>query len=542
MVKLKILAGLSAALFLSIFSIKTATAAPTTVLSLNKPVFTSSILNNSNSNSGDKITDADNATSKWMSVATDTEWVVIDLGNIQDIYKIRIYWDVASAKNYQVSASTDLSLWIPFADSTRVWPTGTRKDTLYNDGLRVIAARFIRIKCYKRNISSGISLRGVELIGQLLPEFPATLDSKLPISKLYVSSTEGNYVANNMIDTKHDSRWSSLWQNNPNAANQWIAIDLGSPKVVTMISMEFNAAFPKSYEIWALDEGNPFDSTKIMTSTGWFWSLKFPEVVNDVGVGPIYSVCDGKNDLIYSPIRIANYSQPWVMPILNEEKPHRYYAIKFKSPATAYGYSVFNLEVYGQEFMVDVDGNTYRTTKLGTQLWSTQNLRTTRYNDFVPIPNVTDNTAWSNLTTPGYSWYNNTRNQSDGALYNWYAVNSPKLAPKGWHVATEADWAKLSAFLGGDAIAGGPIKTPGTEVWMAPNTGATNYSNFYATPAGYRVWYGVFDGASKYGYWWTLTSYDALNARSRYTDFGNAGLNTNIHDKRSGFPVRCVKN
>ena len=82
--------------------------------------------------------------------------------------------------------------------------------------------------------------------------------------------------------------------------------------------------------------------------------------------------------------------------------------------------------------VTDADGNVYHTITIGTQTWTVENLRTTKYNDGTAIPNVTNTTSWRNLTTPGYCWYNNdstTYKATYGALYNWYAVNTGKLAP-----------------------------------------------------------------------------------------------------------------
>jgi uncharacterized protein (TIGR02145 family) len=57
--------------------------------------------------------------------------------------------------------------------------------------------------------------------------------------------------------------------------------------------------------------------------------------------------------------------------------------------------------------VTDVDGNVYPTICIGTQEWMAANLRVTRFNDGTPIPNVTDNTEWANLTSAGYCWYDN---------------------------------------------------------------------------------------------------------------------------------------
>ena len=55
-----------------------------------------------------------------------------------------------------------------------------------------------------------------------------------------------------------------------------------------------------------------------------------------------------------------------------------------------------------------------------------ENLRVTHYRNGDPIPNVTDSTAWINLTTGAYCNYNNDTSyvKPYGRLYNWYAVTA----------------------------------------------------------------------------------------------------------------------
>jgi uncharacterized protein (TIGR02145 family) len=145
--------------------------------------------------------------------------------------------------------------------------------------------------------------------------------------------------------------------------------------------------------------------------------------------------------------------------------------------------------------LTDVDNNTYKVVKIGTQVWMAENLKTTRYNDGSAIPLVTDNTEWNNLTTPGYSWYNNdsaTYAQTYGALYNWYTVETGNLCPTGWHVPSDAEWTTLTDYLGGEAIAGGKLKETGTAHWDSPNTGATDETGFTAFPGGNRTKNGPF--------------------------------------------------
>jgi uncharacterized protein (TIGR02145 family) len=79
--------------------------------------------------------------------------------------------------------------------------------------------------------------------------------------------------------------------------------------------------------------------------------------------------------------------------------------------------------------VTDIDGNKYHTVTIGTQVWMVENQKTTRCNDSRPITLVTDVQTWSNLTAPGYCWYENdaaSYKTTYGALYNWFAVNTGK--------------------------------------------------------------------------------------------------------------------
>jgi len=195
--------------------------------------------------------------------------------------------------------------------------------------------------------------------------------------------------------------------------------------------------------------------------------------------------------------------------------------------------------------VTDKDGNVYTTVTIGTQVWMVENLKTTKYSDGTSIPLVTDYTAWINLSTPGYCWFNNdagTYKNTYGALYNWYTINTGNLAPTGWHVPNLADWSTLITFLGGDQVAGGKIKT-GTG-W---NSGSgSNSSGFTAYPAGSRT---PFSGSPGFGsmgsdaYFWLPTERDSETAYMIQLVGGYDKIYTDSWDpKGCGFSVRCVKN
>jgi uncharacterized protein (TIGR02145 family) len=202
----------------------------------------------------------------------------------------------------------------------------------------------------------------------------------------------------------------------------------------------------------------------------------------------------------------------------------------------------------------DIDGNIYYTVTIGTQVWMAENLKTTKYNDGTPIPNITDNTAWTALTTGAYSDYINTPANSTiyGILYNWYAVDNnaatkvasnggKNVCPTGWHVSSDAEWTTLTTSLGGEDVAGGKLKETGTSHWASPNTGATNETGFTALPGGYRFGYGPYDYIGEVGYWWSSTEISTAYAWSRYMGYWDTYVYRGDYNEQGGLSVRCVK-
>jgi uncharacterized protein (TIGR02145 family) len=195
--------------------------------------------------------------------------------------------------------------------------------------------------------------------------------------------------------------------------------------------------------------------------------------------------------------------------------------------------------------VADIDGNTYKTITIGTQTWMAENLRATKYNDGTAIPLVSDDSEWGNLNTPGYCWYNNdaaTFKNTRGALYNWHVVKTGKLAPVGWHVPSDEEWAILITFLGGVNGAGGKMKETGTSHWLSPNTGATNETGFTALPGGYRSKLGFTYNSNYFVSWTSVEDYtDVIFAYHASMHYDNEEVEISITAKWYGLSVRCIK-
>ncbi len=172
---------------------------------------------------------------------------------------------------------------------------------------------------------------------------------------------------------------------------------------------------------------------------------------------------------------------------------------------TGYGNEVQFTTKHG---VTDFEGNVYNIVTIGTQRWLRENLKVTRYNDGTPITYINFDSI---NREAAYCWYMNTEEYKNiyGALYNWFAVNTGKLCPSGWHIATEEDWKTLINYAGGSNIAGNKLKEVGTSHWIY-DSGSTNEFDFTALPGG--IFWFQFEGLGNGGIWWTATEFNENGA------------------------------
>jgi uncharacterized protein (TIGR02145 family) len=202
--------------------------------------------------------------------------------------------------------------------------------------------------------------------------------------------------------------------------------------------------------------------------------------------------------------------------------------------------------------VTDVEGNVYKTIKIGTQVWMAENLKTTKYRNGETISPATSETGWANLALPKlpgycYSFGNGNNTAVYGLLYNWPAVNDARgLAPAGWHIPTHEEWQTLIDFLGGRTAATAKMKEAGTAHWDNGNTG-NNSSGFTAVAAGVREYQGRYLNYGglilRQASWWSATAADLVITPSAWirdiqgeqSVYGGAFL------LNRGISVRCVK-
>ncbi len=203
--------------------------------------------------------------------------------------------------------------------------------------------------------------------------------------------------------------------------------------------------------------------------------------------------------------------------------------------------------------VVDIDGNTYRTIKIGSQTWMAENLRVTHYRDSTAIPLLMHNTDWTSAQTGAMALYKETY----GVLYNWYAVTDRRgLAPDGWHIPSDAEWTALEQTLGMsvfDAQRTGAYRGNGvggklsgvSEHWergVLTEDQQFASTEFSALPGGFRGYLnGIFSGWGNSAFFWSSSAINAGSACYRSLNYKHSGVYRDHASKQVGLAIRCIQ-
>ncbi len=234
-----------------------------------------------------------------------------------------------------------------------------------------------------------------------------------------------------------------------------------------------------------------------------------------------------------------------------------YYVRAYAVNSLGIAYGTYSVSFTTNPAVIDFDGNIYPVIAIGTQVWMAENLRTTRYNNGAAISYVTASSTWTAITAGAYCWQNNDNSYSNtyGALYNWFAVNTGILCPKGWHVPSDSEWNTLASYLinngygyqgsGNDIAKSLSAKTNWAPYSLAGTPGndlnTNNSSGFSALPGGYRHMNGSFYDAGFGANWWTATNYLTSNAYYWSVYYNNNTLNRLNAPRTHGASVRCIR-
>jgi type 1 glutamine amidotransferase len=235
-----------------------------------------------------------NPATRWASAYADPQWISVDLGATYNLSRVRLTWEAAYARAYQIQTSPDGAAWTTVSGTT----TG---DGGVDDVSLTGTGRYVRVYGTQRALTQyGYSLWDLNVYGTPATTAPALLSQGRPVT---VSSVEAGspHVAANAVDGNPATRWGSAY-----ADPQWISVDLGTTRTINRVKLTWEAAYARAYQIQTSPDGAAW-TTVSGTTTG------------DGGVDDVSLTGTGRYVRVYGTQRAL----------------------------TQYGYSLWEFEVYG---------------------------------------------------------------------------------------------------------------------------------------------------------------------------------------------------
>src|ERR1041385_653071 len=276
---------------------RAAAACGTTNIALNKPATSSG---NENGSLTPNLAVDGNTGTRWSSAFSDPQWIQIDLGSTQSICHVKLTWEAAYGKNYQIQVSDNAASWTTIFSTTT--GDGGVDDLTNLSG----SGRYIRMNGTVRATQYGYSLFEFEVYtGSNATNTPTPAGcgtTNIALNKPATSSSNENAgtTPNLAVDGNAGTRWSSAFSD-----PQWIQIDLGSTQSICHVKLTWEAAYGKSYQIQVSDNATS-------------WTTIFSTMTGDGGVDDLTGLSGSG----------------------------RYIRMNGTVRATQYGYSLWEFEVY----------------------------------------------------------------------------------------------------------------------------------------------------------------------------------------------------
>ncbi len=198
--------------------------------------------------------------------------------------------------------------------------------------------------------------------------------------------------------------------------------------------------------------------------------------------------------------------------------------------------------------VIDYDGNTYETVRIGNQVWLASNLKTTHCSDGTDLQVL--NLGQSSSSSAMY-WHNNNSNSANsrkyGPLYNYAAVENCNVCPTNFHVPSQDEWNEVLRFwygkngveAGAKGLTYAAYQLRETGSAWPNNSKATNSTGFSALPGGW-LWKGSFRYlGSRVAFWAPQGSSQAPGFAKIAS--GNDGTWTGSASSKDVLYIRCVR-
>ncbi|MFD1875650.1 discoidin domain-containing protein [Hymenobacter bucti] len=203
--------------------------------------------------------DGNNGT-RWESSASDPQYIIVDLGSVQSVDRIRLSWETALGKNFTLDISTVTAApsdanWTNVVNGT--WATAVtvvNNTSTTNDYPNLgKSGRYVRMNGTARATGYGYSLYEFAL-------YAYDPTPNLALGKPATASPNPKQAVANAFDGDGKTRWESDYTD-----AQYITVDLGAVQTIDRIRLTWEAALGKDFTLDVSDDGNTWQTAATVT-------------------------------------------------------------------------------------------------------------------------------------------------------------------------------------------------------------------------------------------------------------------------------------
>jgi hypothetical protein len=350
-------------------------------LAVNKPSVASSVESHSfpASNAFDN-----NLGTRWSSQFSDHQWIYVDLQGVYDINRVKITWEAAYGRDYQIQASNDAATWTTIRSVSN-------NTTLINDLNVAGRGRYVRMLGTRRAISAGYSIFEMEVYGTEVANTPPNVSLTSPTHRSAFTAPATVHIVAEASDSdgfitkveffNHSTKlgeatsapYTFTWSNVPEGDYRITAIAydnggasrtsvhsnvsvirnhtpnlaLNKPSVASSLE---NSAFPASHAFdanfgtrWSSQFSDP---QWIYVDLQAVYDINRVKITWEAAYGRDYQIQVSNNAANWTTIRSVNNNTSLVND-LNVTGRGRYVRMLGTRRGIAAGYSIFEMEVYG---------------------------------------------------------------------------------------------------------------------------------------------------------------------------------------------------
>jgi hypothetical protein len=240
-----------------------------------------------------------NTSTRWSSAASDDQSITVDLGSLRALCSVELLWESAYGRNFNIDISADGTNWTTAASITGNTST---TNVIPVSG----TARYVRMHGISRATGYGYSLYEFRVFGTAAT---ASCSTNLAFQRTATESSQenGSFPPGNAFDGNIETRWSSGFTD-----NEYLEVDLGARYPLCSVEIFWEAAYATAYRIE-------------LSSDGTTWTTA--------------ASVSGNTDL-HNTLTISGNA--------------RYVRMQGVSRATQYGYSIWEMRVYGTSVVLPV--------------------------------------------------------------------------------------------------------------------------------------------------------------------------------------------